>query len=108
MIFGPYIIFTINVYTGFQKIISLIQKQNWGVLSNFKQFELQCLFSTETEIHAVKNWYQWKVATSTSHILYQHLTLCENRLTFRYVKEMSQGRRLLYAPKRVFYKDFFS
>ena len=48
----------------------------------------------------------WRIGTNTAHILYQNLTLCENTLTFRCVKEMSQGRRLLYAPKRVFYKDF--
>ena len=104
LFFYPYIIFTISVYTGFQKSF---QKQNSGVRSNFKRFKQQYLFSTETEFHAVKNWYQWKVATNTSHILYQHLTLwlCENTLMFRCVKEMSQGRRFFYAPKRVFYKD---
>ena len=66
MIFGPYIIFTINVYTGFQKNYFINSEINSGVRSNFKQFELQYLLSTATEIHAVKNWHQWKVATKTS------------------------------------------
>ena len=33
-----------------------IQKQNSGLRSNLKQFELQHLVSTETESYTVKNW----------------------------------------------------
>ena len=84
-----------------------IQKQNSGLRSNFKQFELQHLVSTETESHAVKNWCQFlksreKVAPMP-HIFYTNTSHSVKTLTFRCVKEMSQGRRFFYAPKRVFY-----
>ena len=42
------------------------------------------------------------------HIFYTNTSHSVKTLTFRCVKEMSQGRRFFYAPKRVFYKEVFA